>query len=241
MKRVVGALLPLLLWACEPAALPAPSIVSVEPEQIPAGFPVALSVKLNAVMPLSVDYQTQAVDPAQLAVAVHVGGQVVDIPFVDQDGLLVVPVPENLALGHYDLQVTLADGRTVVRERAFFVVPPSTLNSPGSDGGTSEDGGSSTTNGRDGILGFWISSIEDQARNVPFKITIHALGRDAKTFKGAIILRSSKGQVTTHRQGSFVEGERVEEISVSEAGSNIYLMVMDTQGHIGLSLPFDVR
>lgn len=241
MKRAVGALLPLLLWACEPASLPVPAILSVEPEQVPAGFPAALSVKLSAVMPLTVDYETQSVDPAQLAVTVRLAGQVVDIPFADQDGILVVPVPENLALGNYDLQVTLADGRTAVREHAFSIVPPSTLSAPGSDGGTSTDGGLDTIGGRGGILGFWISPIEDQARNIPFKITIHTVGRDAKAFKGDVILRASKGRVSTLREGSFMEGVRVDEISLSQSGPRIYLMVTDMQGHMGLSPPFDVR
>jgi hypothetical protein len=243
MKRALGALLPLLLWACEPASLPAPSIVSVEPGQIPAGFPSALSVKVSAVLPLAVDYETQAADPSQLAITVHLAGQAVDIPFTDREGSLIVPVPEGLAPGDYGIRVVLADGREAVRERAFSIVSVPTLTGE-TDGGVPEDGGS-TGEGRggswDGVLGFWFAPIEDQVRDRPFRITLRAVGPAAATFQGPVTIRATKGSVKSHAPASFVQGVRVEQISLSHPGGNVYLLAEDDQGRKALSNSFRVR
>lgn len=238
MKRAIGALLPLLLWACEPATLPAPSIVSVEPEQIPAGFPAALSVKVSAVLPLSVDYQEQAADPAQLAMTVHVAGHPVDIPFADRDGLLIVPVPEHLEPGDYGIRVTLADGREALRERAFSIVAAPTNTGEDDDEGSTGGilGGSS-----DGIVGLRFDPIEDQVRDRPFQITLRAVGPAADTFQAPVMLRASKGAMSARRLGAFSRGVRVEQISISHPAQNVYLLAEDAQGHKALSNSFRVK
>lgn len=244
MRRALRALLPLLLWACGPSPLPAPVIESVEPPRVPEGVASVLSVKVKAVLPLSVDYQEQSAKPETLALTVRLAGQAVDIPFAHRDGTLVVRVPESLPLGGHDIRVTLADGREAVREGAFSVVPPATLIAPGDDESPEADGGlgaEGSPEDRRRFFGFWIEPPGDQRRNVPFTITLRALGQGAKTFNEAITLRASKGQVLTHRQGTFSEGVRVETISLSDAGSNIYLLVEDARGHLGLSPPFAVR
>jgi hypothetical protein len=243
MKRALGALLPLWLWACEPASLPAPSIVSVEPGQIPAGFPSALSVKVSAVLPLTVDYQSQAADPSQLGMTVHLAGQAVDIPFADRDGNLIVPVPEDLAPGDYGIRVALADGREAVRERAFSIVSLATL-TRGNDGGVPEDGGGTggvLGESGDGVLGFWFVPIEDQVRDRPFRITLRAVGPAAETFQAPLTIRASKGTVQSHAPASFVRGVRVEQISLSHPGVNVYLLAEDAQGRKALSNSFRVR
>jgi hypothetical protein len=243
MKRALGALLPLLLWACGPASLPAPAIVSVEPGQIPAGIPAALSVKVSAVLPLSVDYQTQGTDPSQLAMTVHLAGQAVDIPFADRAGSLIVPVPEGLALGEYGIRVALADGREAVRERAFSIVSVATL-TRGNDGGVPEDGGSEGEvlgGSSDGIVGLQFAPIEDQVRDVPFQIALRAVGPAADTFQAPVTIRASKGTVKSHTPASFVQGVRAEQISLSHPGGNVYLLAEDAQGRKALSNSFRVR
>jgi hypothetical protein len=163
MKQAACVLLSLLLWACEPASLPDPSIVSVAPERVPAGLPSSLSVRVSAALPIVVDYQDEAVDPSQVGMKVRLGGQEVDIPFAEPDGTLIVPVPEGLAVGAYDVQVTLADGREALREHAFQVLPAPSLNggSAGGDGGTQGDGGSEASEPileiSGGISGFHIA------------------------------------------------------------------------------------
>jgi hypothetical protein len=234
MMRAACVLLPLLLWGCGPATLPAPSIVSVEPLQVAVGVPSTLSVQVSAVLPLSVDYQGEDVDTAQLAMTVHLAGQQVDIPFAESDGTLIVPVPEGLALGAYDVQVTLADGREALRKGAFFVVPAPTLTgAPPRDHPPEE--------GRDGITGFLIDPIGEQTRNTPFKVTLRVLGAEAKRFQEPVSLRVNKGKVTSATLGSFTDGVRVEEIALSHPGSNLYLLIEDSWGHKGLSNSFQVR
>jgi len=248
MRRVACAVFPLLLWACAPASLPSPSIVSVVPEHVVQGDASALSVKVSAVLSLSVDYDTQSVDPAQLAMTVQLAGQEVDIPFAEPDGTLVVPVPQGLALGDYDIRVALADGRDVIREHAFSVVLPSTLIGDPCDGGLPGDGGTDT-GGPDDIIGgiqgdlkgFRIDPIGEQVSNVPFKITVHATGPGARTFQEPVSFRASRGPVVSVTRGTFSEGVREEEISLSHPGPHLYLMVEDAHGHKGLSNPFRLR
>lgn len=243
MKRALGAVLPLLvLWACEPAPLPTPSIVSVEPEQIPAGFPSALSVKLSAVLPLTVDYQSQEIDPAQLAMTVELAGKAVDIAFADRDGILVVPVPEDLAPGDYDIRVALADGRSALRERAFSVVTAPTPTG-GSDGGTQEDGGTEEVllGSMDQLAGFRFDPIEDQVRDQPFRVTLRAFGPASQTFLEPVKLRVSKGRMSTHAAGTFTQGVQVEQISLSHPGIHVYLLAEDANGRKALSNSFRVR
>ncbi|WP_224248245.1 hypothetical protein [Hyalangium gracile] len=248
MKRAVCALLPLLLWAaCEPASLPAPSIVSVSPERVAVGVPSSLSVRVDALLPITVDYQEQLVDPEQLAMTVRLAGRQVDTPFAEPDGTLIVPVPEGLELGDYDIQVTLADGREALRERAFSIVPAPTLNgTPRSDdGGTQGDGGPGPDEPFEeiggGITGFQIDPIQEQVRNKPFRITIRAEGPDANSFSGDVTLRASKGHLKSITRGAFSGGVRVEEISLSQQGPGVYVLVKDSRGNKGLSNSFRVR
>jgi hypothetical protein len=199
-------------------------------------------VKLSVVLPLTVDYQTQAIDPEQLAMTVELAGKAVDIPFADPDGVLVVPVPEGLALGDYDLRVTLADGRSVSRERAFSVVAAPTPTGR-SDGGTQEDGGIEGVleGGSDHLAGFQFIPIEDQVRGVPFQVTLHAFGLASNTFQAPVKLRASKGTVRTHTAGTFAQGVQVEQISLSHTSIHIYLLAEDAKGRKALSNSFRVR
>ncbi|MFL5350063.1 MAG: hypothetical protein ACJ8AT_35245 [Hyalangium sp.] len=232
MKRTSWVLWPLLLCACGPTQLPPPSIVSVMPGQVAAGVPSTLSVRVDAVLPLTVDYQAGGVDPAQLSMAMRLAGQEVDVPFAEPDGTLIVPVPEGLPEGAYDVQLTLADGREAVREQAFSVVPAATLNGP-------------NPNPQDGFVGgvrsFLIDPIPEQVRDRPFQITLRADGPEAKLFQAPVSLRASVGTLTLVTPGAFVDGVLVEELSMSHPGANIYLLVEDTQGHKGLSNSFRVR
>ncbi|MBN1205035.1 MAG: hypothetical protein JXB05_08950 [Myxococcaceae bacterium] len=239
MMRAACALLSLLLWACEPASLPPPTIVSVEPEVIPSGSPSVIAVRVDAVRPFSLDYQERSVDPQQLAMTLRIAGHVVNIAFAESDGTLVAPVPEGLSLGEHEIRVTLADGREAVRESAFSVVPPSTLigGGPGEDGGSSPDGGA----GRDELWFFLAGPVEDQVVNVPFKVNIYAVGPGSKAFQRPVTLRASRGTVTTIDSGSFTQGLRVDEISLDQEGPDIYLLVEDARGTRGLSNAFTVR
>jgi hypothetical protein len=242
MRRAACAVLSLCLWACGPDSLPSPSIVSVVPERVFQGGSSALAVKVSAVQPLSVDYEAQSATPAQLAMTVQLGGQTVEIPFAEADGTLFVPVPMGLALGSHDIRVALADGREVIREHGFTVVPASPLSEKPQDGERPDEDGSGDPwgNMQEG-LGFQIDSIGEQVRSVPFQISLRATWPGAHSFQGPVSLRVSRGQVLSITPGTFSEGVRTEEISVSHPGAQLYLMVEDAHGHKGLSNPFRVR
>lgn len=233
MKRISCAVLSLWMWACGPDPLPEPTIVSVFPEQVAQGDSSALSVKMSAVLPFSVDYGGESAEPLQSAITVQLGGQTVDVPFASADGTLIVPVPEGLRLGDYGIRVALADGREAERERAFSVVLPSTMI------GEPED--------RDGPrpdrekVGFEIDPIGDQVRNVPFQVTVRVRGPKSRVFQAPVSLRANHGEMRTVSPGKFVDGIRKDEISISHPGGRIYLMVEDEHGNRGLSNPFRVR
>ncbi|WP_224363081.1 hypothetical protein [Hyalangium versicolor] len=246
MKRAACVVLPLLFSACGPEALPTPSIVSVLPERIGAGEPASLSVRVDAALPLVVNYDDESVDPAQLAMGLRIGGVKVDIPFAEPDGTLIVPVPQELALGDYDIQVTLADGREAVREHAFSVVPDPFLSGEPCDGGSprcnepEDPDPSSPETGRK-ITGFKLDHVQDQVRNQPFPITIRALGPGAKSFGGRVSVRANWGLMRFISPDAFSNGVLVQEISISHTDSRVYLLVEDSRGHKGLSNPFRVR
>lgn len=232
MKQVSCAVFSLMLWSCGPASLPAPSIVSVVPEQVVQGDSSALSVKVSAVLPFSVDYEDQSAQPLQSAVTVQLAGQAVDVPFASADGTLIVPVPTGLELGAYDIRVALEDGRDAQRDRAFSVVLPSTL---AGRPGDPDDPASEAT------VGFQIDPIGEQVRDVPFKVTVRATGSWARGFHEPLSMRASQGQVVTVTPGVFTEGVRVEEISLSHPGARVYLMLEDASGNRWISNPFHVR
>jgi hypothetical protein len=246
MTRAIGALLVLCcLGGCEPVSLPAPSIVSVEPERVIAGDPSVLTVQVSAVLPVTVDYREQTVDTAQPGMKLLIAGQEAEIAFVESDGKLVAAVPPGLAQGAYDVGVALADGREAVRQEAFSVVAPVTFVA---DGGTPRpifigDAGTllGDNPGRGGITGYQIDPIGEQVRGVPFKVTIRAVGPQASSFQGTGVLRASKGLPAPHNTRAFARGVDQEEITLQQPGGSVFLMVEDTLGNKGLSNSFRVR
>jgi hypothetical protein len=93
----------------------------------------------------------------------------------------------------------------------------------------------------DGVWGLWFVPIRDQVRDVPFQVTLRAVGPAAETYQAPVTLRASKGTVSIHAQGSFTRGVRVEQISLSHPGHNVYLLAEDGRGRKALSNSFRVR
>jgi hypothetical protein len=232
MTRVTYVLLVLFcLVGCGPAALPEPSILSVEPEMIAAEGPAVLTVQVSAVLPVTVNYHTETVDTSQLGMTLLIAGQRTDIAFAERDGKLTVAVPEGLAQGAYDVQLALADGREAMREEAFSVVPAAS-----GDGDVPEG-----VVVRGGLTGYTIDPIGEQVRGVPFKVTIRAVGPGASTFQGMGVLRASKGQGAPLTTGTFAGGVRQEELTLEQPGGQVFLMIEDALGNKGLSNSFRVR
>jgi len=228
MTRTTCALLVLCCLAgCEPAELPSPSIVSVMPERIAEGGASVLTIEVSAVLPVSVDYdsETAAVAPLTLFIA----GEQTEVAFSQQEGRLVAAAPTGLARGAYDVEVALADGREAVREEAFSVVAPADLRP--------ED-----LPVRGGLTGFQIDAIGEQVAGVPFKVTIRAQGPEASSFQGTgVVVRATKGEGAPLTTGAFSGGVVQQEVTFDQPSAQIVLLVEDSLGNVGLSNPFKVR
>ena len=90
-------------------------------------------------------------------------------------------------------------------------------------------------------MDFEIDPIGEQVRNVPFQITVRALGPKSRAFQSPVSVQASHGQLHTVSSGKFVDGVRQDEVSLSHPGGRVYLLVEDADGHRGLSNPFRVR
>jgi hypothetical protein len=226
MTRITCALLVLCLAGCESAVLPAPAIVSVMPERIAEGGASVLTIEVSAVLPVSVDYEsnTAAVAPLTLFIA----GEETEVAFSQQGGKLVASAPMGLARGAYDIEVALADGRDALREQAFSVVAPAELRP--------ED-----VPVRGGLTGFQIDPIGEQVVGVPFKVTIRAQGPAASSYQGTGVVRANKGQSAPLTTGGFSSGVVQQEVTFDMPGAQIVLMVEDSLGNMGMSNPFRVR
>src|SRR4051812_24984708 len=75
--RKTALLSTLLLGACEPYSSPAPNIVSIEPEEVMSGEASTITLKLDAPLPVKVDYGKRAA--TLLMPTLVIGGQEVAI------------------------------------------------------------------------------------------------------------------------------------------------------------------
>lgn len=232
MSRVLLLLATLLLGACGTSTLlPPPEILSVKPNVIVVNErDVILTVELEAVMPIHVDY---AQEQASLStVRVLLNTTELEDPAVDSDGTLTVAVPDDLERGTYDLRVALSDGREVVREKALEVVTP--RDGRGDDGGTVPDevfdGGILVGDRDTGVTGFEFDPIgELQQSGQSFEVQIRATGPRAARFQHEVTLRLNKrnASVSPTTLGPFTNGRFNARITVTGKGGNMKLTVAD--------------
>ncbi|HEX8703884.1 MAG TPA: hypothetical protein VF815_33945 [Myxococcaceae bacterium] len=226
MMRATCALLVLcFLGACEPAELPAPAIVSVTPERIAEGGPSVLTIEVDAVLPVSVDYGSGTADLSPLTL--FIAGEETEVAFSPREGKFVTAAPAGLARGAYDVEVALADGRQAVRPQAFSVVAQAELRP--------ED-----TVLLGGLTGFKFDPIDEQVADVPFKVTLRALGPSASNFQGTGELSANKGQQMPVTTDAFSGGVVQQQFTVGKPGK-VVLMFKDALGNMGVSNPFRVR
>jgi hypothetical protein len=264
----VGAL---LLWACEPTALPSPEILSVEPAEVEASTGAELRIQFEALLPASLDYGGQRVESAISEVRVRIAGRDVPIERIEKDGFLVVRVPTELAPGTYAVELLLSDGREATHTAGFTVTRKKDSQGPASpflgdagsphpdrgDGGPTDppgdlDGGPAPDAGEDldggapvqpGITGFVFHSIGAQVRDESFPIVIRALGPDARDFQGTVALSTSKGTIAPDTAGPFENGvvEVRVTISLPNPGVGVVITATGAQRASGSSNEFLVR
>jgi hypothetical protein len=205
----------LLVCACSPTAQPLPTIASVEPASMPEDSRFSLTVQLEGLFPLEVDYGggTAEVNGAERVI---VAGKDCEITGTGDDGqLLTVDVIPWLPMGPQDVQIELKDGRQVVLEKGFVVTPKLQL------------------------TGFEISPIGNQIRRQPFTVRIQALGPDAGRFQGQVIIRSTQGDVNPKLSDAFTAGVLEQSLTGDvSTDSSVGLIVEDYAGHTGLSNDF---
>jgi hypothetical protein len=226
MFRKMALLPALLLCACATGS-PPPTILSVEPQEVVSGEAATISVKLDALPPVKIDYGQKT---ATLLATLRIGEREVSIDRLEQDGTLVATLPPNLAEGTHDIQLILEDEGEALREQSLTVLPPPPALAPmmGSAG-----------EAQPAITGLQIDPIEDQLLDVPFVITLRAEGPEAALFEGQVQLTTSKGRVNPNLSRPFRKGLREERVVIDQPG-HVVLTVRAGDKLIARSNPFKV-
>lgn len=226
----------LLLGACEPASPPVPNIVSIEPEEVVSGQEATLSLTLDALPPMRIDYGHRTAT-LLAPLMLRIGEQEIAVDAVEQDGTLRATVPGNLATGQQEVRLVLEDGTESAQEQGLMVLPPppalpsgrsgdGTPTSDGTGSGPVTDPGSVTPGeGAARVTGIQIDPIGDQVKDVPFTITLRAQGPGAARFTGQVQLTTNKGHLSPNLSGTFLEGVRQEQVVLDKQGGNVSLTI----------------
>lgn len=202
------ALLPAVLLCACASGSPPPSILSIEPQEVVRGEAATISVKLDALPLVRIDYGKQT---ATLLATLRIDGQEVSIDRLEQDGTLVATLPPDLSEGTHDIWLSLEDEGEAVHEQGLTVLPPPPSLST-KNGGSSEDRSA-------GITGIRIDSISDQLLGVPFVITLRVEGPSAALFAGQVQLTTSKGRINPNLSQPFQKGVREEQVTLDQPGN----------------------
>ncbi|HEX8439555.1 hypothetical protein [Archangium sp.] len=243
MLRKTALLSTLLLCACEIGASPAPSIVSIEPEEVVSGEAATITVRLDAPPLARVDYGNKTA--TLLTPTLRIGDQEARIERMEHDGSLVATLPATLSAGHQDVRLELGDGHEAVGAVGLTVLPPPPALTPrsGPGGGTDGTGGTEGT-GDEGrrllVTGLRMDPIPDQIRGVPFVVTLRAEGPEATLFAGQVQLTANKGRLRPNLSNPFRDGVRSEQVVIDKPGANVVLTVRMGDELVAQSNPFKV-
>ncbi|AKJ01256.1 hypothetical protein ATI61_11442 [Archangium gephyra] len=229
------ALLSTLLCACEPYTSPAPNIVSIEPEEVVSGETATISLKLDAPLPVKVDYGERTA--TVVTPILRIGGQAVPLTHVEQDGTLQATLPGSLSAGLQDVRLELGDGSGSISEQGLTVLPlPPAMEPWNADGGPMDPG-----EGRHLLVtAVRIDPIPDQISDVPFSITLRAEGPEAALFEGQVQLSTNKGHLRPNLSNAFSKGLRQEQVVLDKPGGNVVLTVRVGSTLVARSNPFKV-
>jgi hypothetical protein len=221
------ALLPALLLCACASGSPPPNILSIEPQEVVRGEPATISVKLDALPPVRIDYGKRT---ATLLATLRIDGQEASIDRLEQDGTLVVTLPPNLSEGTHDIRLSLEDEGEAVSEQGLTVLPPPPMLTI--KNGDSEDRSV-------GITAIRIDPIADQFLGVPFVITLRVEGPSAALFAGQVQLTTNKGHINPNLSQPFQKGVREEQVILDQPG-NVVLTVRAGDKLIATSNTFKV-
>ena len=214
MLRKTVLLSTLLLSACGDSLSSPPHIVSIEPQEVVHGEAAKLAIKLDAPLPVKIDYGRKTatlLSPPTL----RIGGQDVLIDGLnEEDGTLLATVPTGLSEGTQDVRLVLGDGHEALGTEGLTVLPrPPDLAAGAVDSGNGAGGPKLL------ITNVRIEPIPDQVRGVPFDISLQAEGPEAARFEGRVQLTTSKGRVSPNMSGPFVDGVGKQRIVLDKPGS----------------------
>ncbi|XXF81356.1 hypothetical protein P2318_16815 [Myxococcaceae bacterium GXIMD 01537] len=248
-----------LLCACEAAPPPAPSILSVEPALVASGREVEVRLRIDALMPGTMDYGTRSVSSGSIdsLVRVWVGGLQVPVRGYEEGDTLLVAVPASMATGEYDVKIALSDGREATQARALTIAttdqlvspeePSTPKEKPSPDEGDEEneedegDGENGNSSSKERLpSGYHFDALSPQVRDAPFTLNLHAEGSGAQAFRGLVWLRSSKGGIWPQIAGPFLNGDASVVVRLSKPGPQT-ITVEDAFGKRGVSNSFMVR
>lgn len=209
-----------LAFGCGPNTLPDPTLMAISPAQMAASDAVTAQLTVEAVLPfhVSLGKSTATADPS---ITVQIGAITPQPARLDAHGNADVFIPSVLPPGSYDVTVTLADGRSDTLAGGFTVTAGSW---PAS---------------------YAFDTIDPQTSGQPFTITLRAQGPAASTFHGTVALNAVGGSISPSQSGPFVNGVRVETVTVTASTQNtngdVVLTARDLGGHVGLSNVFKVH
>ena len=255
MKRGGLALLgaAALAWACSSGVeLPPPTIVAVEPTQLPTNTKNDLiTVRFDARYGVAVDYAEKSASDRIVSGRVWLDDTEATVTRFDPEGVLIATVPQGLGAGAHALRLRLDDGRETVAEEALVLVPPGhDKEEPGedagilteTDAGTVEPHGDAGTPGDGGanpddpilqgdITGYAFAPIEGaRTSREAFSITVNAEGPRAPHFSGSLELTSSRGKVKPQKIGPCEGGVCTATITVDATAGTLQLSVTDSYG-----------
>lgn len=212
-----GWLALVLAVACNGSTLPPPTVVSVNPAVRPASSSGPVTITVDAVLPTQVDYGASAATVDD-RLTLKIGPRTFGPPVWTDAGVVTDFLPSVLDQGHYDVTVTLGDGRFATAPGAFQVTAG------------------------DWPVGYTVDTIPSQTSGVPFGVTIRARGAPDGGYGGTVNLSVPGAVVTPAVSGPFVAGVLVQVITVTvDTPGQFQLVVTDLASHFGTSLPFHVR
>ncbi|WP_309892835.1 hypothetical protein [Archangium sp.] len=216
MLRKTVLLSTLLLSACGDGLSSPPHIVSIEPQEVMHGEAAKLAIKLDAPLPVKIDYGRKTatlLSPPTL----RIGGQDVVIDGLnEEDGTLLATLPTGLSEGTQDVRLVLGDGHEAVGTEGLTVLPRPPLLEAGN-----VDSGNGAENPKPLVTNVRIEPIADQVLGVPFDISLRAEGPEAARFEGRVQITTSKGRVSPNVSSPFVDGLGKERIVLDKPGNTV--------------------
>ncbi|MDQ3264245.1 MAG: hypothetical protein M3Y59_11380 [Myxococcota bacterium] len=199
--------------------LPDPRVLGVTPSTMLASEAREVVVRLEGVLPFTVDYD-QGQASADRLTSLRIGGRELVTSGYRADGTIQAFIPSVLPVGDHDVTVRLGDQRSATAPSAFSVA---------------------MGNWPDGYQ--FEGTIPDQVVDQPFAVTIRALegGLPFPAFNGTVNLTASRPEFPSLITQPFDAGLVTERTMTIPFTGAVSLTVTDTNGTSASSNTFLVR